>query len=832
MHALFRPRLRWALALAALLAPAVADAAPARPLPGGATWEGAGARETVEALTPDVIRVRWAPRGAQSEDASWAVGPGVRRARAAVTPAADGFTTASLRVRIDPATGAVRVETPDGRLITQDAAEPLRLQAGRGFQLRRALATGEHIYALGDKTGELDRRGGNFVDWNTDSFGFKSSTDPIYKSIPFYIAAGGAGGAYGVFTDNTWRLAFDFGKREPDVIAVDAPDGPADTYVIAGPQVRDVVRRYTALTGRAPLPPRWALGYQQSRYSYGTAQEVRDVIGRLRAERVPTDVVWLDIDFQDRNRPFTVDTEAFPDFAGLIRELGGEGVKLITIADLHVARAPGEGYAPYDTGAAGDQFVHAADGSTYVGVVWPGPSVFPDFTRAATREWFGGLYKPFLDMGVAGVWSDMNEPAIFKTPTLTMPLDNRHRIASDDFAPRVASHAEIHNVFGMENTRAAYDGLLRLKPDARPFVMTRASYAGGQRYAVTWTGDNLATWDHLRLAVHQIENLGLSGFTWSTADAGGFAGGASPELLTRWFEIGAFLPLFRDHTAKGAPRAEPWVDGPEQLAIRKRFVEARYRLLPYLYATADGAARTGDPSLRPVFYDYPDAASGPCDTSMSFTVGRSLWVAAPPKPESPQAYDVCLPAGGWWDYWTGRRVQAAAPAASGPVLSASQAAGAGGPAATVISETPRLDHLPVFVRAGSIIPRQALVQTTAQTPSGPLELHVYPGPDCRGDLYDDDGATLGYARGRFFRQALTCAEGADGALTVSFARAEGAAAPWWRELLVVVHGWRGGARATLDGRSAPARADAAADEARVVVPASPAPHTLLLRPAA
>jgi alpha-glucosidase len=368
-----------------------------------------------------------------------------------------------------------------------------------------------------------------------------------------------------------------------------------------------------------------------------------------------------------------------------------------------------------------------------------------------------------MEDGFAGFWNDMNEPAVFDTPTKTMPLDNLHRIESDDFEPRNATHAEIHNVYGMENTRATFDGMKRWRPDIRPFVMTRASFAGGQRYAVTWTGDNSSTWDHLRLSVEQLINLGLSGFAYSGADVGGFTGGASPELMTRWFEVATFTPIFRDHSMKDAPRAEPWVDGPEQLAIRKRYVEERYRLLPYIYALAEQNSRTGDPIMRPVFYDYPDALQGDCDRSMNFTLGRDLLIAGPPKPESPEPFDICLPAGAWYDYWTGLPV---------PQLK--------------LTQTPKLDVLPVFVRAGTILPRQPVVQSTMNVPNGPLSLDIYPGDDCRGELYFDDGVSV---HGPSLRQNLACKVTATG-LVLHFGPRAGSWRPWWKQIEVTVHGTR------------------------------------------
>jgi alpha-glucosidase len=546
------------------------------------------------------------------------------------------------------------------------------------------------------------------------------------------------------------------------------------------------------------MPPQWALGFQQSRYSYMSAEEVRQIAGRLRSDRIPTDVIWLDIDFQDRNRPFTVNTETFPDLSGLAREMRGNGIRLVAIADLHVARASNEGYAPYDTGAAGNHFVRNPDGSTYVAPVWPGPSVFPDFTRADTRRWWGGLHGGLLDAGIAGIWNDMNEPAIFETPTKTMPLDTLHRVHTDDFATRDATHAEIHNVYGMENSRATFEGLRRLKPDERAFVMTRASYAGGHRYAFTWTGDNISSWEHLRLSVQQLINLGLSGFSYAGFDAGGFTGGASPELLTRWLQIGAFTPIFRAHSAKGTPRAEPWVDGPEHLAIRRRFIEERYRLMPYLYSLADRNARLGDPIMRPVFYDYPSALTAQCDQSMTFTLGASLLVAPSPRLNSPRRYAVCLPAGDWYDYWTGQPV-AAQQGSAQVIQSATQAASGKEIPHLVVYETPRVDHLPVFVRAGTILPRQPLVQSTSETPKGALELHLYPGEECQGELYADDGHSMSFQRGDFLRQTIRCTVRPEG-IQIDFGARAGRFRPWWTQIKMVVHNWRGPGSVKWRGR--------------------------------
>jgi alpha-glucosidase len=743
----------------------------------------------VTALADDILRVRAAAAENLPEDASWAVTEPMRgrSVHVSVKQLTNGveFHTAVLSVRIERLPLRIVVADLDGHVICADAATQALERVGSGFMLRKELAQREHFYGLGDKTGPLDRRGQAFTLWNTDAYRFQESTDPLYKSIPFFVSAGGPGGSYGILLDNTWRSWFDFGKQEPQTLGFGSSGGPIDYYLIYGPSVHHVVERYTDLTGKAPLVPAWGLGFQQSRYSYMSAAEVRGIADRLRSEHIPSDVIWLDIDFQDRNRPFTVNRETFPDLPALTRDLRQQGLRLVTITDLHIAAAPDQGYAPYDSGIAGDHFLKRPDGSLYVGKVWPGPSVFPDFTRRETRAWWGSLYHEFVAAGIAGFWNDMNEPSIFETPILTMPLDTQHRIAEPGFAPRTASHAEIHNVYGMLNSRATFEGQRQLKPDERSFVMTRASYAGGQRYATTWTGDNSSSWNHLKLSISMLLNLGMSGFAYSGADVGGFIGAPSPELMTKWIEIAAFTPLFRAHSEKGTPRKELWVDGPEQLRIRRQFIEQRYRLMPYLYALADENARTGAPLMRPLFYDFPDALETPCNQPTAFMLGDRLLITPSPTLESPQPYSICLPAGQWYDYWSGE------PAATQTDPSA--------PAAQSLTITPVLGRLPVFVRAGAILPGQAQVQSTSEIPQGPLSLDVYPGEDCRGTIYADDGHSMAYTRQSYLRQHVSCLQTAAG-IDIDFGPREGAYQPWWHQVSVRVHHWTRPAQALLNGK--------------------------------
>ncbi len=769
----------------------------------------------VDALAPDMLRIRVAPDGRLPEDASWVVPADVRAARAPADDASDdghaGLRTSALSVRVDRATLAVTITDPAGRTILADDAVAPFAFAGEAFTLRKALHPAERVLALGDKTGPLDRRGRRFTNWTTDQL-VTDTSDPIYKAIPFAIGVGGPAGAWGLLLDNTWRSTFDVGHGDPDVLAIGADGGPLDTIVVVGDGVKAVVERAATLAGTPPLPPKWAFGYQQSRYSYESADAVRAIAARLRHDGFPADVIWLDIGFQDRDRPFTVDPRAYPDLPGLVAELRGEGFHTVVITDLHVAKLPGQGYAPYDSGVAADAFIRDADGAVFTGEVWPGLAVFPDFARADVRAWWGTLYAGFAAMGVAGFWNDMNEPSVFDTSDKTVPSDAVQRIETPGFAPRETRHAEVHNLTGLLNSRATYEGLLELRPDERPFVMTRSTFAGGQRWAVTWTGDNDATWDQLKLGVAQTLNLGLSGFAHTAVDIGGFGGAPSPELLTRWFQVGAFMPLMRDHTATGTPPQEPWVHGPAHEAIRRRAVEERYRLLPTFYALADAARRTGAPLVRPVFYDHPALLDAPRDMSMAFTLGPDLLVAASPTPGSPAPYDVCLPPGRWFDYWTGAEVF--------PRMVE------GGPH-RAMTETPRLDHLPVYVRGGTILVRQALVRSLAEAPDGPLDLDLWPGGEGHATLYDDDGHSMAHARGVHLRQRVSCRASADG-LLLTFAAREGTYEPPWRELRVTARGWAHPA-AWVDAPDAtPAQVEGGT--ARFVIPAPRIATTIRLSP--
>jgi alpha-glucosidase len=791
-------------------------------LPNGMDVHAGPALLRITALRDDILRVRISSDGRLPEDASWAVLSEPRGKSVPVQATSDdgsiGFRTSLLDVRVERSPLRLVVRDLAGKIVCADAiGRPTRFQVG-GFSVYKDMPADEHYFGLGDKMGTFDRRYQAYTLWNRD-IGPQEAIDPIYKSIPFFVGISPSR-SYGLFLDNTWRTWFDFGKQARDAYAFGAEGGPLDYYILYGPTPKQVVEGYAYLTGKPPLPPLWALGSQQSRYSYTPEAQVREIANRLRTDRIPSDVLWLDIDYQFKNRPFTVDSKTFPDFPKLMSDLRKQHFHVVTITDLHIAHVANQGYAPYDTGHAGDHFVKNPDGSEYVGVVWPGPAVFPDFTRAKTRDWWGGLYKQFVQDGVAGFWNDMNEPAVFDGPMFTMPLDSVHRIEEPGFTTRTATHAEIHNIMGLENARATYEGLLKLRPDERPFVLTRATFAGGQRYGFTWTGDNSATWNHLRLSTQQLLNLGMSGISFVGDDIGGFGSSPQPELLTRWVEVGAFNPFFRDHAAKGTLPHEVWVGGKEQEAIRRRYIETRYRLLPYIYTLAEESSRTGLPLMRPLFLEFPETITGFGGLDSEFLLGPSLLVAPQPFGETLDDYTVSFPKGQWYDFWTGAKAAAPPPE---PSIAERAKAGPDADFPEPPKIHPRLDTLPVYVRGGSIIPLQPVIQSTDEVPNGPLELRVYPGEPCRGSIYLDDGHTFRYQQGEFLRQSFTC-ESAVNSVRVHFAAREGAYTPWWKNFEVVIYDWpTARAEAKLSTGTSPLKTtyDASRHALHVLVPDIP-----------
>ncbi|HET7537901.1 MAG TPA: TIM-barrel domain-containing protein, partial [Candidatus Didemnitutus sp.] len=542
-----------------------------------------GSSVTVTVLAPDLVRVRTLfPGQSAAPDHSWAIArtdwPAVEwQLRETATDLT--LTTAELGiiVRRSPLLIEFR-ETAGGRLLNADE-RPMAREAKTGrIAAAKRLGFDEHFYGLGEKAARLDRRRGRFDLWNSDTPGYVEGTDPIYQSIPFYLGIED-GHAYGLFYDNSYRSSFDFGHTTQEYAGYTADGGELNYYFFAGPSLKKIVSRYTELTGRMPLPPLWALGHQQSRYSYYPDKLVERVAAEYRAHQLPLDVVHLDIHYMDAYRVFTWDKTRFPDPAGLTQRLRAQGVRVVTIIDPGVKFQPDTpGYGVFDEGRQHDYFLHRQDGSLYVGEVWPGQAVFVDYTKEDARRWWGECHRALTEAGVAGIWTDMNEPSDF----VDKSGDTQKDVVFDDLGAK-SLYAKNRNTFALNMARATYEGLARLRPDERPFVITRAGYSGVQRYAVMWTGDNNATFESLALNLPMFASLGLSGESFVGADIPGFIGRGDGELLARAYQVAAFAPFCRNHGALDQYDHEPWRYGAPYEAIVRKYLELRYRLLPYLY---------------------------------------------------------------------------------------------------------------------------------------------------------------------------------------------------------------------------------------------------------
>jgi alpha-glucosidase len=738
-----------------------------------------GARARVTFFDLDVVRVRLAPRGVFERDFSYAAWSRDRKTVAAVVQ--ETRETIEITTRVEGPKIVIRrrpfaltVLDARGQVVVEDeGARPVSFDLESGaIEASKRRDELEFYYGFGEKALPTSRQGQTIVNWNTDAFAYAQGVDPIYQSVPFFIALR-QGRAYGLFFDNTYRTHFDMGHTAPDRYTFGAAGGELNYYIFTGGRERTpqkVLSDYTDLTGRMPLPPLWSLGYQQSRYSYYPESRVREIARGFRERKIPADVIYLDIDYMDGYRIFTWDKAKFPDPPKMLSDLSRDGFRTVVIIDPGIK--VDENYSAYTEGRAQNLFHQTKDGKEFQAKVWPGVCAFPDFTNARTRAWFGALYRKNLDEGVSGFWNDMNEPATFPPdnrppqPNVmhdaakTFPLDVRH-----DGDGQAGDHARYHNVYGMQMSRATFEGVQKLRPDARPFVLTRAGYAGIQRYAAVWTGDNVPSWEHLQLSLAMLTNMSVSGLPFVGADVGGFAGNASAELYTRWLQAAALTPFYRSHVATGLQDREPWSFGADSERINRASIELRYQLLPYIYTLFHEHERTGMPVMRPLWFNYPADYNTytPSLPFEQFLLGTDLLVA-PVLVQGATSRPVYFPKGdAWVDWWTGRRYE-------------------GGTMAEV--DAP-LARLPLFARVGAIIPVQPVVQHTGEMARAPLSLKIIYGADGAGRIHEDAGDGYGYRRSAWRATTVTQSAGAirfkrvgdfDGARTLSSVELLGIAA--------------------------------------------------------
>ncbi len=737
---------------------------------GGLECRFAHAVLTITPLAPDAVRVVWRRSAPAGDDLP-----------APQSPPQDApqLSLERLTCRVAPEDGRITFLAPDGETVAEEAA-PVAWTADGRVLLRWQTPPNAHFYGLGERAAPLDLRGGVYVHWNTDPRTYDPGDDPLYLCVPFLLTLHRDGHqACGLLLENTTRSRFDLGRADPATHVLEVEDEEVAYRFFYGPTVAHILERFTEQTGRHPLFPLWALGYHQCRWSYYPEARVRRLARDFReTHRVPCDGIHLDIHYMDGYRVFTWDRERFPDPARLIADLHAQGFKVVLIVDPGVKAD--RKYRVFREGLEKGMFCRYPDGKVFIGPVWPGNSAFPDFTDPRVRAWWGDLHRELVEMGVDGFWDDMNEPAVFGEDGATIPAPVRH--AGIGEAPGLApsdgcDHRRAHNVYGLNMACATAEGLARLRPDRRPFVITRSGWTGVQRYAAHWTADNRSDWPSLRQTLPMVLNLGLSGIAFTGSDIGGFEGFATGELFTRWLQMSVFFPFCRAHTYAFSPDQEPWSWGEPYLTVNREFIRLRYRLLPYLYTALWQCARTGLPIVRPLLLDFQD---DPAVHSLEdeFLCGDALLVA-PVLEEGVTARRVYLPRGVWWDFWTDVRHE-------GP--------------GWVEAEAP-LERIPVYVRAGAVLPTGPEMDYVGQRPWDPLTLHVYPGAEGAAVslLYEDDGETTAYRRGAYLLHRFTLS-GRAGGLDL-FWETEGAYDPGPRRVDIVVHGVERGP-ASVEGAQA------------------------------
>ncbi|WP_438423566.1 glycoside hydrolase family 31 protein [Aquimarina macrocephali] len=682
----------------------------------------------VTILRGSVIRFRYATDNNFEKDFSYAISEtgarGYSMLKVDETDIEYTITTSKISICIAKANIHVTIYDSEGNIICKDDWgfhwEQSYEYGGNIVKMSKSAPQGECYYGLGDKPMHLNLKGKRLENWATDQYAFGKDQDPLYKSVPFYIGMYEER-AYGIFFDNTFKTFFDFCHERRNVTSFWAQGGEMNYYFFYGPNMQDVVTRYTDLTGKPELPPLWALGYHQCKWSYYPEKKVKEVTHKFRELRIPCDAIYLDIDYMDGFRCFTWNKEYFPDPKRMVAELAEDGFKTVVIIDPGIKID--DEYSVYQEAMKNDYFCKRADGPYMRGKVWPGECFFPDFTNPKVREWWAGLFKEIIDeIGVKGVWNDMNEPAVMEVPDKTFPDDVRH-----SYDGNYCSHRKAHNIYGTQMARATYEGVKRFAYPKRPFIITRSAYSGAQRYTSSWTGDNVATWEHLWIANIQAQRMSMSGMSFTGSDIGGFAEHPTGELYARWIQLGVFHPFCRTHSSGDHGNQEPWTFGEEVIDVTRKYVELRYQLLPYLYTMFWEYAEAGIPMLKSlVLYDQLDLQTH--YRTDEFIFGNQILVCPIQEPNA-KGRRMYIPNGNWYNYWTRSYVK-------------------GGREKWVDAD---LDIIPLFIKEGAIIPKYPVQQYVGEKKIEELKLEAYYklGNKEVSKVYEDAQDGYDYAKGRY-----------------------------------------------------------------------------------
>lgn len=750
----------------------------------------------VDVLFPDLLRVKISQGSSFDESPTFAACfemPAPPPFEIIDAPDEVVVATSRVRLRISKRQFAMDAYREDGSVIFEDYRDEAGnalgyLHLNDAFVVTRRMAPPDAIYGLGEKTGAFDRRGRNFVLWNTDVLqpnvlvqnhlyeadltltGKSTKFDPYYASIPFFYhckSDGDAAMVAGFFIDNGYKGNFEFSAD--DFYRYAFSGGQYTEYVFAGPDLRGALRAYAWVTGRMAAPPLWALGHHQCRYHDYTDEQIFAIGERYRELGIPCDVLWLDIGYMNGYRVFTWDTDRYPDAPRFLDSLRERGFRLVTIVDPGVKAEPG--YPVFEEGRARNLLCKTESGKIYIGKVWPGRTAFPDFVKPETRAFWASHIARHVASGVAGIWNDMNEPATGDLEPFAMRFDR-----DGENHP----HERYHNQYALLMAMSTSEGLSAARPDLRTFVLSRAGSAGIQRYAAQWLGDNCSSWEHLEMSIPMTLAMGISGQPFIGADIPGFVSTPSPELAARWIQCGALTPFCRNHNHWGEPDQYPWSFGAEVEEVCREAIRLRYRLLPYIYSAFFRASETGDPIARPLVYDFQHDRRAR-EANDAFLLGDALLVAPVYEPGS-TSRQVYLPEGTWWDWHTGERY-------------------AGGQLVTVKAP---LDRIPLFARGGYVVPTyvSAPESTMGYAPEL-LVLHVFL-PEQDGEFYselhEDDGLTLAFSRGDYYRTVFRLARRGASVSIAAAVTGRGYAEFRRRALRLVLHGF-GGSELALNGRA-------------------------------
>ncbi len=662
------------------------------------------------------------------------------------------FETDSLHISIEKNPFQISIYNQKMELISSDYQSLSTTFWHDEITTHKKLFADEKFIGLGEKTGGLNRRGSSYNNWNTDKYAYPIDFDPLYKTVPFFMGIHDSI-TYGIFLDNSYKTNFNFGASTDDAfMSFTCESGEMNYYFFGSPTIAGIIEDYTWLTGRMPMPPLWGIGYQQCRWSYMNDKEVLSVARTFREKKIPCDVIYNDIDYMDRYRVFTWSDEKFPNHKSYIKKLNDLNFHLAVIIDPGIAVA--DDYKVSKDGVAKNAFVTYPDGKLVVANVWPGRCNFPDFTKPATRSWWESNVKSLADDGVEGFWNDMNEPASWG-----QSLSNAIEF---DFDGHKTTMKQAHNVYGMQMSRATYNGAKQ--NNKRPFILTRATYSGGQRYAAVWTGDNDANDNHMLLGVRMVNSLGLGGFSFAGVDIGGFASDPTVALFQRWLSIGVYTPFFRNHAKMDTRDKEPWALGENVETESRRQIELRYQLLPYLYSMFYQSVISGLPVSRSLAIDFTlDEKVYYSANENEFMFGNALLVA--PCISTEQYTQVYLPKGIWYRFSSDKKYDGLQ---------------------SVLVESP-VYNLPVFVKGGSVIPMQSIIQSTAELPSDTLQIHVYNGTEVTSfTYYEDDGNSFDYEQGSYYKRDIKF----DGtAKTLSFENPKNGYASHFHYYNLVFHGF-------------------------------------------